>query len=398
MATAVQAAFAEMQPDESLTTGLLPAQYLKAAIHKSREIEAVEPISDDQIQPASLDLRLGEVGYRVPASFLPGPTSTMLEKIEKFEMHRLDLSHGAILEKGGIYVIELMERLALRKRTSAIANPKSSIGRLDVLVRLVTDYGAEFNRVQERYKGRLFVEVAPRTFSIKVRTGSRLNQVRIKRGSPPSTDTSMRRLHAEIGLLDVELPPEAVRKGIPLTVDVLGSGDGPVGYKAKETAGLIDVDAIGRYEIADFWEPVYPRRDGGIILDRGVFYILASREAVRVPTNYAAELVAYDTLVGEFRVHYAGFFDPGFGAFEANGDGSRAVLEVRSHEVPFLIEHGQVVGRLWYERLMTRPERLYGASIGSSYQRQGLTLSKHFRRANGSMLAIRQDDPPVATT
>jgi dCTP deaminase len=386
MATAAQAAFADMQPDESLSTGLLPSQYLKAAVHNSREIEAMEPISDDQIQPASLDLRLGSHGYRVPASFLPGSSATVRDRIEKFAMHRINLSEGAILKKGGIYVVELMECLALRKRTSAIANPKSSIGRLDVLVRLVTDNGTEFNRVPERYKGPLFAEIAPRTFSIRVREGSRLNQVRIKRGSPPSTDTGMRRLHAEIGLLDIELPPSAVRRGVPLTVDVIGNGDGPVGYKAKKRAGLIDVDDIGKYEIGDFWEPVYPRRGGGIILDRDVFYILASREAVRVPTNYAAELVAYDTLVGEFRVHYAGFFDPGFGASEANGDGSRAVLEVRSHEVPFLIEHGQVVGRLWYERLMARPDRCYGSSIGSSYQRQGLALSKHFRRANASLL------------
>jgi dCTP deaminase len=378
MATTTQAVFADMQPDESLTTGLLPSQYLKAAIH-AHEVQTVEPISDSQIQPASLDLRLGAFGYRIPASFLPGPTSTVQEKIAKFAMHRIDLSNGAIFEKGSIYIVELMEHLALRRRTSAIGNPKSSIGRLDVLVRLVTDYGREFNRVPERYRGPLYAEIAPRTFSIRVRQGSRLNQIRIKRGSPRSTDTDIRRLDETFGLLDISLQPDEVRNGIPLTVDVRGGQDGIVGYRAKKTTGLIDVDAVGAYTVADFWDPISPRTGGGVILEREDFYILASREAVRIPTNYAAELVAYDTLVGEFRVHYAGFFDPGFGALEANGDGSRAVLEVRSHEVPFLIEDGQVVGRLIYERLMARPERLYGRAIGSSYQRQGLALSKHFK-------------------
>jgi dCTP deaminase len=295
------------------------------------------------------------------------------------------LSNGAIFEKGTIYVVELMEHLALRRRTSAIANPKSSTGRLDVLVRLVTDYGSEFNRVPERYRGPLYAEIAPRTFSIQVRQGSRLNQIRIKRGSPRSTDTDIRRLDETFGLLDISLRPDEVKNGIPLTVDVKGGQNGLIGYRAKKTTGLIDVDKVGAYGVGDFWEPIHPESEGGIILDKDDFYILASREAVRVPTNYAAELVAYDTLVGEFRVHYAGFFDPGFGAAEANGDGSRAVLEVRSHEVPFLIEDGQVVGRLIYERLIARPERLYGRAIGSSYQRQGLALSKHFSQLGNTL-------------
>ena len=373
-----------MEPEDSLSTGLLPSQYLRAAIHSTREIQAAYEILDDQIQPASLDLRLGALGYRVPASFLPGPGFKVREKAEDFAMHRIDLSNGAVLEREGIYVVELMEHLALRKRTSALANPKSSIGRLDVLVRLVTDYGREFNRVPERYHGPLYAEISPRAFSIKVRQGSRLNQIRLKYGSPPSSDTAMRRLDKAVGLLDIPLQPDEVKNGIPLTVDVRGEGDRPIGYKARKTTGLIDVDRAGAYSVVDFWEPAYPRPRGGIILDKGDFYILASREAVRVPINYAAELVAYDTLVGEFRVHYAGFFDPGFGAPEAEGDRSRAVLEVRSHEVPFLIEDGQVVGRLIYERLIASPDRLYGTGIGSSYQSQGLALSKHFRRAEAT--------------
>ena len=379
MASSVQAVFGEMQHEEPLTTGLLPSQALLAAIHESHEIEAVAEITDDQIQPASLDLRLGAVAYEVPASFLPGPRSTVREKVEALAMQRIDLSNGAILGQGHIYVVELMERVTLRKRVSAIANPKSSIGRLDVLVRLVTDHGIEFNQVPDRYRGPLYAEIAPRTFSIRVRQGSRLNQLRIKRGSPPSTDTAMRRLNEEVGLLDIALQPRQVKNGIPLTVDVKDGPNGIIGYKAKKSAGLIDIDKVNAYEITDYWDPVYPRRNGGLILDTGDFYILASREAVRVPISHAAELVAYDTLVGEFRVHYAGFFDPGFGAMEARGEGSRAVLEVRTHEVPFLIEDGQVVGRLFYERLIATPHRFYGEGIGSSYQRQGLKLSKHFK-------------------
>jgi dCTP deaminase len=383
MAVAAQGAFADMQPDDALPTGLLPSQYLKAAIH-NHEIFAVEEISDDQIQPASLDLRLGASAYRIPTSFLPGPTSTVQEKIARFAMHRIDLSNGAIFEKGSIYLVELMEHLALRRRTSAITNTKSSIGRLDVLVRLVTDYGREFNRVPERYRGPLYAEIAPGTFSLKVRQGSRVNQMRVKRGSPRSSDADIRRLDETYGLLDISLRADEVKNGIPLTVDVNGVDGGIIGYRAKKSTGLVDIDKVAAYSPEEFWEPVYPTRDGGIILDTEDFYILASREAVRVPVNYAAELVAYDTLVGEFRVHYAGFFDPGFGATETHGEGSRAVLEVRSHEVPFLIEDGQIVGRLLYERLLTRPDRLYGGSIGSSYQRQGLALSKHFKRNVGA--------------
>jgi dCTP deaminase len=391
MATVAQAAFAEMLPEETLRTGLFPSQCLKAAIHSTREIQAVEEICDDQIQPASLDLRLGAFAYRIPASFLPGPTSRVREKIEDFAMHRVPLSNSAVLEKDAIYLVELMEHLALRKRTSALGNPKSSIGRLDVLVRLVTDFGREFNRVPERYHGPLYAEISPRAFSIRVRQGSRLSQIRLKYGSPPSTDTAMRRLDKAVGLLDVALDPDDVKNGVPLTVDVRGDHGGLVGYKAKKTTGLIDVDRVGAYSVEDFWEPAYPLPRGGIILDKGDFYILASKEAVRVPTNYAAELVAYDTLVGEFRVHYAGFFDPGFGALEARGEGSRAVLEVRSHEVPFLIEDGQVVGRLIYERLIARPDRLYGTGIGSSYQRQGLALSKHFKQQSVAVATSGSD-------
>ena len=306
-----------------------------------------------------------------------------------------------MLEKDCVYIVPLLEHLALKKRMSALANPKSSIGRLDVFARVITDQGIEFDRVREGYKGPLYAEISPLAFSILVRTGSRLVQLRVRRGSPLFRDTALRRLHAETPLVEApeeadgggaaSVPGGAIRNGLPFTVDVLGTADvsgdarsGLVGYKARRHTDVIDVDRIDHYDPREFWEPVYPHRSArgpdGVVLDPNDFYILASREAVVVPPDHAAEMLPYDAFAGEFRVHYAGFFDPGFGSVEAEGSGSRAVLEVRAREVPFLIEHGQVVGRMLYEPLIARPDRLYGGAIGSSYQRQGLALSKHFKK------------------
>ena len=363
---------------EKHQTGILPAQWLEYAVRVTKEIVSLDdPIQDDQFQPASLDLRLGPKAYRVRASFLPGK-STVREKLEQLTMHEMDISQGGVLERGCVYIVPLLEHLALRRRTSARGNPKSSTGRLDIFTRLITDRGTEFDTVREQYKGPLYAEVSPRTFSILVRKGSRLGQLRIRRGSPAASDESMRRLLRD-QQVDGSINEEDIRSGVPVTVDVMGEQTkGLIGYRAKSHAGLIDIDRVRHYEVADFWEPVLAPKRGGLVLDPAEFYILASRDAVRVPPNYAAEMIAYDTLVGEFRVHYAGFFDPGFGHANANGSGSRAVLEVRSYEVPFIIEHGQTVGRLTYERLIDTPNRLYGAGSRSNYQGQGIALSKHF--------------------
>jgi dCTP deaminase len=376
-----------------LTTGLLPSQMLREAVALGREILSPQPIGDDQIQPASIDLRLGEVAYRVRASFLPGARASVRDKLELLSMHRIDLTQGAVLERDCVYIVPLCEYVALRSRTSGLANPKSSIGRLDVFARVITDHGTEFDRIREGYKGPLYAEISPRSFSILVRSGSSLVQLRIRRGSPQFSDTALRRLHEEVGLVETPnefqadtLPArEAIRDGLAFTVDVASDrASGLVGYKARRHTDLIDVDRVDHYEPRDFWEPVFAHRGpggpGGIVLDPHDFYILASREAVVVPADHAAEMLPYHTFVGEFRVHFAGFFDPGFGTAETGGTGSRAVLEVRSHEVPFLIEDGQILGRLVYERLIARPDKLYGQAIGSSYQSQGLALSKHFKQ------------------
>lgn len=361
-------------------TGILPSQSLRELV-RDQEIRAELPIAEDQVQPSSIDLRLGAKAYRVKASFLPGPECTVAEKIQAFGMHEIDLSEGAVLEKGCVYIVPLMETLALSSRIFGMANPKSSIGRIDIFTRLITDYTREFDRVRHGYEGPLYVEVSPRAFSVVVREGSRLNQLRLRRGTHSYNEPALRRLHDQVPLVDRDLEREDISAGIPLTIDlpVRPEPPGIIGYKAKPHSGLIDVDRVGAYEVADFWEPITGKPKGGLILNPDDFYILASKEAVTVPPDHAAEMVAYDTLVGEFRVHYAGFFDPGFGHDE-NG-GTRAVLEVRSHEVPFVLDDGQIVGRLVYERLLDLPDKLYGRQIGSSYQRQGLALSKHFKRA-----------------
>ena len=293
-------------------------------------------------------------------------------------MHEMDITNGGVLERGCVYIIPLMEHLHLKHRMSGRGNPKSSTGRLDVFTRLITDRGTEFDQVREGYRGPLYAEVSPRTFTILVREGSRLSQLRIRRGTPPSDDTKHRKLHSQFELVDRDLSDDDIKDGVPITVDVIGKPetDYVIGYRAKNHTELIDIDRVNYYSADDFWDPVRAPGAPGLILDPADFYILASRESVKVPPGLAAEMIAYDTLVGEFRVHYAGFFDPGFGNVDG---GAKAVLEVRSYEVPFVIENGQVVGRLAYERLTIEPERVYGADVGSSYQHQGLRLSKHFK-------------------
>lgn len=362
-------------------TGIFPSQVLRALIDDGA-VTASLPITDDLIQPASIDLRLGEFAWRVQASFLPGPDATVEDKVRAFEMHRIDLTGGAVLEKGCVYIVPLMEALDLPEDISAFANPKSSTGRLDIFTRVISDRGTRFDLIRPGYTGPIYAEVSPKTFSIAVRTGSRLTQLRLRRGRAEVGPEDLMQLHEENGLIDAPFDRAEVmeHKSLSLRLDL--SADAPggiVGWRARHHAGIVDVDRPDHYDPADFWEPVAARH-GGIILNPDDFYILATREAVTVPPDYAAEMVAYDTLVGEFRVHYAGFFDPGFGWDPDDRTiGSRGVLEVRSHDVPFLLEHEQVIGRLRYERLTARPEKIYGSGIGSHYQGQGLKLAKQFK-------------------
>ena len=355
-------------------TGILPSQHLKRMI-AAGEVTGTPEIIPEQIQPASLDLRLGNVAWRVRASFLSGKGRSVADRLAEFEMHKVDLSDGAVLEKGCVYVVPLMESLALPEGTAAMANAKSSTGRLDLLTRLITDGGTEFDRIPAGYTGPLYAEICPRSFSVLVRPGMRLNQIRFRAGQAALSDDALRALHAETPLVSGHA---VIEQGLGFSVDLSPGPDRLVGYRAKPHTGVIDLDRIGQYDPREFWETVRTE-DRQIILDPGAFYILVSREAVTIPPDYAAEMAPYLAMVGEFRVHYAGFFDPGFGYAEAGGTGSRGVLEVRCHEAPFVLEDGQVVGRLVFEKMAERPETLYGQEIASNYQGQGLKLSKHFR-------------------
>jgi dCTP deaminase len=366
----------------SQLSGVLPAQLLEFLI-AAGQITANVPILPDQIQPSSIDLRLGSVAHRVRASFLAAGRATVTSKLEQYGLHDLDLTKPAVLEKGCVYIIPLEESLALPADISGKANPKSSTGRLDIFTRLITDEGRQFEIVPAGYHGKLFAEVVPRTFSVVVRQGERLSQLRLFRGGFQPTDDLLRKLRSEETL--VYLPDESIGEakidnGLRLSVDLEGiDGSEIIGFRAKHHAPLVDLSKVRHYHPEDFWDPISRNQSRTLILDPEDFYILASRERVRIPADYAAEMVPFDPTIGEFRIHYAGFFDPGFGYGAGEINGTRAVLEVRSHEVPFILEDGQIVASLIFERLIERPCRLYGEGIGSNYQRQGLKLSKHFK-------------------
>ncbi len=359
--TSVQAGvLADSQIRDMITTGV---------------ISATSPILNDQIQPASLDLRLGERAYRVRASFLPGHGRTVTERLADLTMHEFPLTGGAVLEKGCVYVVPLMEHLALPSGTSGAASAKSSIGRLDLMTRVITDQGVEFDRVPDGYNGPLYAEICPQSFSVVAQPGQMLTQMIYRQGRTFLTDDELRDVHAETPIVSGD---PVISDGLGFSVDLKPATGDLVGYRAKRHSGVVDLSKLAHYDPTDYWEEVRTT-EGRIILDPGAFYILVSREAIAIPPNCAAEMAPYLAMVGEFRVHYAGFFDPGFGYDAAGGSGSRGVLEVRCHEAPFVLEHGQIVGRLVYERMSQTPQALYGSDIASNYQGQGLKLSKHFK-------------------
>ena len=364
-------------------TGILPSQEIRELVFVG-QVHSLSPITEDQIQPASLDLRLGEAAHRVQASFMPGASSNVERRIQELRMARIDLTGATVFEKGCVYIVPLLEQLALPDYISARANPKSTTGRLDIFTRLITDNGVEFERVPPGYTGRLYAEIVSRTFTIRVRAGMRLNQLRFLRGNPAPSDRAIRTLDQENPLVygEEDSPAKAnIDRGLKISVNLRGNEPSEVvAYRAKKNAPVIDLENINYYSPEEFWEP-RSQMNKGLILDPGDFYILASKERISVPPESAAEMVPIDPSMGEFRVHYAGFFDPGFGYSTSSIKGTPVVFEVRAHEVPFLIEDDQTVGRLKYMHLRSRPDTIYGIDIGSSYHRQGLALSKQFQRA-----------------
>jgi dCTP deaminase len=364
--------------------GLFSRQKIKAMAGR-KLIEAQPEIEESQFQPASLDLRLGEEAFRVRASFLPGRGATVRERLKSLEPERISLTgDGAVLEKGIVYVAPLLESLKLRPSISGAANPKSSTGRLDIFTRLIVDESEAFDEAPLGYRGELWLEISPRSFSVRVREGSRLCQIRFRSRNPQQNslfdfalaDKKVRERHDLSPLVDSELK---LREGLIVHVGLAGAPGEIVGYRAIKNSNVIDVDRPRGYAAEDFWEPIRARSDGRLILDPEEFYILASREKMQIPSDLAAEMAPIDPAIGEFRVHYAGFFDPGFGQGADGRPNAKAVLEVRSRDVPFLLEDGQPVGRLIYEKLAGAADELYGASATSNYQGQGLKLSKHFR-------------------
>lgn len=351
--------------------GVLASQ----TIAELMESGAIRGADGSRLQPASLDLTLSSRAWRVRASFLPSQSRTVVSRLEAgLAMQEIDLAGGAVLERGCVYLVELQEQLALPAGLNGAANPKSSTGRIDVFVRLVTDYGASFDEIPSGYQGPLYAEISPRTFSILVREGSSLNQLRLKRGNCQLDDAQTQALHDETPLVNGKAD---INGGLGVSVSLADNGD-IIGWRARRHSGLIDVDRVSALDRTEFFEPITPPQSGFIILDPDEFYILASKEALAVPPDYAAEMTPISPGLGEFRVHYAGFFDPGFGWSPRGANGSRGVLEVRSHDAPFVLEDGQLVARLIYERMAARPERLYGEDVKSNYQGQGLKLSKHF--------------------
>ena len=354
--------------------GVLPDHMISQMIEKG-EISAALPFAPEQVQPASLDLRLGTRAYRVRASFLAGNARTVDARLSDFVMHEIDLSGGAVLEKGCVYLVPLMEALHLPATISGAASAKSSIGRLDLLTRIITDHGTEFDQIAPGYQGPLYAEICPRSFSVVVEPGLALTQIIFRSGQTLISDEELRDIHAKTPIVN---GTPHIRGGLGFSVDLAPEHGTLVGYRAKPHTGIVDLRKLNHYDPREFWEEVHTDAQH-IILDPGAFYILVSREAIAIPPDCAAEMAPYLAMVGEFRVHYAGFFDPGFGYSSAGGSGSRGVLEVRCHEAPFVLEHGQVVGRLAYEHMAATPARLYGKDIKSNYQGQGLKLSKHFK-------------------
>jgi dCTP deaminase len=367
-----------------MRTGVLPSQSLRDAVEREWMTAGAWRIPAESVQPASVDLRLGERAWALRCSFLPDSDSTVEQKVKDLAFEEIDLRDGATLERDRPYLVPLIEELRLPDEIRAKANPKSSTGRLDVFTRVLTDRNHRFDEIAAGYRGKLYLEVVPRTFAIRVKTGLALNQVRLVSGDSRLADEQLIALHRDCPLLYRDSRPLAQSElslgdGLFLSLDVSDSSESIVGYRAKKNSLPIDLTRVGALDWREYWEPVHPERGGRIVLEPEVFYLLLSAEGVRVPPAYAAEMLAYDPTAGELRTHYAGFFDPGFGySRDRDAHGSRAALEVRARDVSFMVEHRQPVCKLAFERMAEEPDVLYGEDVGSNYQGQQTMLSKHF--------------------
>lgn len=366
-------------------SGILTYRLLRHLV-ETGVVRAEHPITTVQYQPASLDLRLGKVAYRIRSSFVPGNLSVE-DVLHDLQMYTIDLDANGILEKNQVYLVPLQESLYLPQSLRARANPKSTTGRLDMLTRVISDYNARFDDVQSGYCGKLYLEIVPKSFTVRVKPGLSLNQLRFIQGECLLDDQELSALYQRIPLLydsaDAPISRDiaCIQDGLLMRVDLQGEkNQGIIGYKARKNSDIIDLTRICFYQVNDFWERIQRQKNDQLILEPEEFHLLCSQEKVRIPPDYSAEMVAYDTGAGEFRVHYAGFFDPGFGYGNGDIPGTYAVLEVRSHDVPYRISHSQPFCKIQYAHNVERPEVVYGVDLDSNYQRQKLSLSKQFQQ------------------
>jgi dCTP deaminase len=393
---------APTDPGASHQGGIFPSQLLRDAVRREWIGSGEYRITDEALQPASLDLRLGDKALALRCSFLPGANTTVAERAEDLAFDEIDLTKGGTLERDRPYLVQLREELRLPSEYKAKTNPKSSTGRLDVFTRVITDRNDRFDDIAQGYHGKLYLEIVPRTFAIRVRSGLTLNQLRLAYGEARVTDDELRELHADTPLLYLgkkPLPEEQLNTadGLFLRLSLAGGSEQVVGYRAKKHSLPIDLSQVHKYDWREFWDPVYPERGGRIVLEPEIFYLLLSEEGVRIPPSYAAEMTAYDPTAGELRTHYAGFFDPGFG-HDPRGrrHGSRAALEVRARDVAFMVEHLQPVSKLAFERMIATPDVLYGEALGSNYQGQQSMLSKHFTEQTAGIAQMAFREPSSA--
>jgi dCTP deaminase len=389
----------DLAASQRSSPGVLPSQCLRDAVSREWIVAGDRRILPEAIQPASVDLRLGEYAWALRCSFLPDRNSAVEEKVEDLKFDRIDLRDGATLERDRPYLVPLIEQLRLPEEIHAKANPKSSTGRLDVFTRVITDRNHRFDEIASGYRGKLYLEIVPRSFAIRVKTGLALNQVRLISGDSRLGDEELAALHEECPLLYLDSHPLretelSLGDGLFLSLDASGPAESIVGYRAKKNSLPIDLTQVGALRSQDYWDPVHPEKGGRIVLEPEVFYLLLSAEGVSIPPSYAAEMLAYDPTAGELRTHYAGFFDPGFGYYSQRREahGSRAALEVRARDVSFMVEHRQPVCKLAFERMAGEPDVLYGEDVGSNYQDQQTMLSKHFaeQTAGVAQLTLRR--------
>ena len=370
-------------------SGYLTNQSIELACHEGMIHSRVSLLAS-QFQPVSLDLRLGSHAYRIQSSFLP-ENDTVDTKLNEVKLYKIDLRDGGILEKGAIYLIPLLEELAFPEKFQGRTNPKSSTGRLDMFTRVIVDHGHRFDEIPNGYRGKMYLEVIPRSFPVRVREGLRLNQLRVFQGDPHLSDVQLKNHYKKTPILfgdggrPVGVEKVKVDNGLFISLDLAGARkDRIVAYKAKTNSSVIDMSLNRHYHPMDFWEPITLTqiRNKRLILEPESFYIMMSKEKICIWPHLLAEMVAYEPNSGELRTHYAGFFDPGFGwhgGKTLKNQGTSAVMEVRPHDVPFMVEDGQTFCRLKFESVIEKPTKVYGKKIKSNYHSQELALSKYFK-------------------